>query len=118
MWPQSLTATSVSVCNAILSYSALGNAAELMDAGDNSQIAWFSFNQYQSVLAPPDTIPTSYASFGYIDPNHIVNRDLVISLRGSSDFAFNYMIICREVDLTDNEAIISIIKENSQDIIP
>lgn len=114
MWPQSLTATSESVCNGILSYSALGNAAELQDASDNTQFAWYTFAQYQDTSMPPASVPVPLTSYGFIDPNHIVNRDMFVSLRGSSDFAFNYMIICEEVELTDNEAIITILKENSQ----
>jgi len=54
--------------------------------------------------------------YGFIDPDHIVNRDLFISLTDSDNRTFNYMVICEFLELTDDEAIVTIIKENSQSI--
>ena len=115
IWPQRGFSTVPRTCNAILSYSALGDAAELMDAGDNTQFGWAAFDYSQIAPAPPGIGGNNYNQFNYIDPNHIVNRDMFLSLRlSTSGIPFNYLIICRQVELSDNEAIITIIKENSQ----
>ena len=57
-------------------------------------------------------VPTMY-NFGLIDPNHIVIRNLVINNFGSE--MANYMVIMEAVSLTDDEAIIALIKERQQD---
>ena len=52
-------------------------------------------------------------NFSLIDPNHIVIRNLVINNFGSE--MANYMVIMEAVSLTDDEAIIALIKERQQD---
>ena len=121
VWPAAVAATSTSVCNAILSYAALANANVNMDAGDNTQLGWAFYAQVASVASagPPDPgLQTAYSGFfnQLIDPDHIINRDLFVSLRGSSSRTFNYLIVCELLDLTDDEAIVTIIKENSQSV--
>jgi len=123
VWPDIATADSSRSFSAILSYAQLGNANVRMDAGDNTQIGW-AWN-IQSASEPPPS-PTQSAvtssTSGYlnqlIDPDHIINRDLFISFRFSSNASYNYMIVCEFMELTDDEAIITIIKENSQSIEP
>lgn len=115
VWPDVATADSSRSFSAILSYAQLANASVRMDAGDNSQIGW-SFNVQQAEAAP---LP--FAASGYlnqlIDPDHIINRDLFISFRFSSNATYNYMIVCELMELTDSEAIITIVKENSQSLL-
>jgi len=121
VWPSIASATQDQNITAILSYAQLGSANVEMDAGDNTQLGW-AF-QMQTGAIPSGGVPDpgrSPGSSGYfnqlIDPDHIINRDLFIALRSSNDRTYNYMVVCELMELTDNEAIITIIKENSQSI--
>lgn len=76
-----------------------------MQAEDNSEIGWTftdgSLRSYQRIL----------------DPDHIIVRDLHVTLESvSADEDFNYMIVVEEFAITDDEAIINIIKEGSQSL--
>ena len=74
-----------------------------MKAEDNRQIGWAMF-QAGGI----------YKEF--LDQQHIINRDLFVRTfnNKSNEMKFNYIVILRKVALTDDEAIISIIKEESQ----
>jgi hypothetical protein len=87
--------------NAILSYETIP-AGTQMNAGDNRQFAW--------------TIGNGSAEINneVLDPQHIVNRDCFLTLVNSSTGVFNYLIECQVVELSDDEAIVTIIKETSQ----
>ncbi len=50
----------------------------------------------------------------YLDPDHVVNRDMFLSLVNTANGVYNYLIEMRVVELSDDEAIITIIKETSQ----
>lgn len=78
-----------------------------MNAADNRQFAWAqaSIDQTTGGLLQPYTI---------IDPDHIINRDLFLTFDASSNGVYNYLIEAQVVILTDDEAIITIIKETSQ----
>jgi len=115
IWPERASSTQNQNFTGILSYARLANAAVEMDAGDNSQLGWaFQVNTASSAPTTP------YAGSGYfnqlIDPDHIINRDLFISLRSTTDRTYNYMVVCELRELTDSEAIITIVKENSQSL--
>jgi len=120
VWPETAQTTDQTF-NAILSYADLTDANVQMDAGDNTQIGW-AFQMQTGAIAPttPDVSAVAPASSGYfnqlIDPDHIINRDLFISLRNSTTRTYNYMVVCEFLELTDDEAIVTIIKENSQSI--
>jgi hypothetical protein len=123
IWPQTASYLQNQTFNAILSYAELANSNIQMDAGDNTQIGWCSQVQRAQVqLTPPPgqfDLPftsTGFSKEGLIDPDHIINRDLFISFRNSDDRTFNYMVVCEFMELTDDEAIVTIIKENSQSI--
>lgn len=78
--------------------------------GDNRQIGWASTNivSTSGVNAP----------FSVIDPDHIVIQDLWIQGQvstGSGTDVVNYLIELEPVSLTDDQAIITLIKERSQD---
>jgi|TARA_R110000823_G_scaffold93573_2_gene204777 hypothetical protein len=87
--------------NAILSYDTIP-AGTQMNAGDNRQFAW--------------TIGNGSAEINneVVDPQHIVNRDCFLTLVNSENGVYNYLIECQVVELTDDEAIVTIIKETSQ----
>ena len=121
MWPDTVGTFSERTVNAILSYAALPSANTGMDAGDNTQLGWAFYAQAAFLpAASPDKSPQNPTFSGFfnqlIDPDHIINRDLFISLRSSSNATYNYMVVCEFMELTDDEAIVTIIKENSQSI--
>ena len=119
VWPEVVSNFQSATFNAILSYSQLGSANVEMNAQDNSQIGWaFQANLAAAGTGTPDAIPSSFSGYfnQLIDPDHIINRDLFISLRNADARNYNYMIVCEFVELTDDEAIITIIKENSQSL--
>ena len=121
MWPEQVSTGQSRTCNAILSYAALPDANTQMDAGDNTQLGWAFYSQASSIPSPNPQVPAVAPAYsGYfnqlIDPDHIINRDLFISLRNSTDSTYNYLVICEFMELTDDEAIVTIIKENSQSI--
>lgn len=121
VWPETTGTSITRTCNAILSYAQLANADVDMDAGDNTQLGWAFYAQSAAIPAGapdvPDVAPAFSGFFNQlIDPDHIINRDLFISLRDSSTATFNYMVVCEFMELTDDEAIVTIIKENSQSI--
>jgi hypothetical protein len=80
------------------------------DWGDNRQIGWASTNvQGTAGLEPP---------FSVLDPDHVVIMDLYIQgtvggAGGSS--LINYLIELEPMELTDDQAILTLIKERSQD---
>ena len=87
--------------NAVLSMSP-SLAADDMDASNNNQIAW----AWQA---------TSGGWKEYIlDPDHVIVRDLFVTVKDASNDFYNYMIVVEEYAITDDEAIINIIKEGSQ----
>jgi len=86
---------------AILSYETLISGST-MNAGDNSQFGWTVGNGSAEIHSE------------FLDPDHVVNRDMFLSMIASDTGTYNYLIECQMVELDDNEAIISIIKETSQ----
>jgi len=92
--------------NAILSLDTISSGTN-MNAADNRQFAWFQMavNGVDGGLIQPYTI---------IDPDHIINRDLFLTVDNSTDGILNYLIEAQVVELSDDEAIITIIKETSQ----
>jgi hypothetical protein len=78
-----------------------------MNAGDNRQFAW-----YQSSVS--STLGNIIQPYGVIDPDHIVNRDLFLTMDNTTNGVYNYLIEAQVVELTDDEAIVTIIKETSQ----
>jgi hypothetical protein len=80
--------------------------------GDNRQIAWASTNVAQTASLD--------SAISIIDPDHVVLRDLYIQgqVSGSGGSSvINYMVVLEPVFLSDDEAIITLIKERSQDDI-
>ena len=80
------------------------------DFGDNRQIGWASTNI--------TTTSGVDAPFSLIDPDHVVIMDLYFQGQvstGSGSDVLNYFIELEPVELTDDQAILSLIKERSQD---
>jgi hypothetical protein len=78
--------------------------------GDNRQIAWAS----QRVA----DVSGGQPMFAVIDPDHVVIMDLyiqgIVGGGGGSD-PINYLIELESIELTDDQAILTLIKERSQD---
>ena len=93
-------------CDATLSLEPIMNSTNIFDASDNRQIAWTvgGYDSSQQIAEWREVI----------DPNHIVNRDLFITLFASPNITWNYMVTCEEIELTDDESIITLIKEDLQ----
>ena len=87
--------------NGILSYETIPSGTQ-MNAADNRQFAW--------------TVGNGSAEINneVIDPDHIINRDCFFTLVNSGVGFYNYLIEAQVVELSDDEAIITIIKETSQ----
>jgi len=86
---------------AILSYDTLVSGTA-MNAGDNSQFGWTVGNGSAEIHSE------------FLDPDHVVNRDMFLSMVSTDPGIYNYLIECQMVELDDDEAIITIIKETSQ----
>ena len=80
------------------------------DWGDNRQIGWASTN----------AVATSGLNneFSVLDPDHVVIMDLFIQgqvAAAGGTTVFNYLIVLEPIELTDEQAILTLIKERSQD---
>lgn len=94
-------------CFAVLGYQ--GSFPSLWNWSDNNQIAWASTNgESQAALDAP---------FSLVDPQHLIIRDLYITGQvagagGSSPI--NYWIELEAIDVSEDRAILQLIKERSQ----
>jgi hypothetical protein len=79
---------------------------------DRRQVAWTSLSMFGD--SSPD-----FSGFNLVDPQHIVVRDLYFGLTAgvaTGTTYFNYFIELERVTLTDNQAVMAIIQEESQDV--
>ncbi len=82
----------------------------LPSASDNREIGWACYNTGSG---------ESPSYFSLVDPDHVIVRDLNLILPAADNTiasSISYYILLEEYDITDQEAIISIIKEESQDV--
>ena len=101
-----------SSANDAYAFLATGLTENKWNWADNRQIAWSSTNMQSTGGAQ---VPMEV-----IDPEHIVIQDLFIngfvgSATGSS--VINYLVELTPITLTDEESVIQLIKERSQDDI-
>lgn len=76
------------------------------DASDNRQIAWAGYTQ-----------STSYSPLfikSIVDPNHIIVTDLFVGAFGNALTPINYLVVIEPVTLTEEQGIIALVKERSQ----
>tara|TARA_Y100001937_G_C6996182_1_gene274296 strand:- start:11 stop:454 length:444 start_codon:yes stop_codon:yes gene_type:complete len=103
---QSEASTDADNFSAVLTMDVLGSPVS-MNASDNRQIGWaFQLSIGTSSIGPYRSV---------LDPDHIAVRDLFIQMVGG-DSTYNYLIVFEKYELTDDEAIIQIIKEESQSL--
>jgi hypothetical protein len=101
-----------SAANDVYAQLSTGETENKWNWADNRQIAWASTNMFN--------VGGAMAPFTVIDPEHIVIQDLFINgnvgAAGGSG-TINYLIEMKPVTLTDEETVIQLIKERSQDDI-
>lgn len=83
------------------------NAGATFDASNSSQIGWAA--QIGAGGTPAMTF------FSLIDPDHVVVRDLILNNFGTAEG--NYLVIMESISLSDDQAIMALIKERHQDDI-
>lgn len=89
-----------------LSFAPQITGGALMDSGNNSQFAWTWLGS-----------GAGSSIERIIDPDHIAVRDLFLTIEAAGGAEpFNYMIEVEEYAISDDEAIINIIKEGSQNL--
>ena len=76
------------------------------DASDGRQIAWAS----QTTSATSRVM-----NFSVVDPEHVIIQDLYIRNIADTEQA-NYLIVLEEQNLTEDQAVLQLIKEVSQDV--
>lgn len=81
------------------------SGTDQLDASNSSQIAWILGNYYLNI------------EDATIDPEHIVNQTLYIRTKQSVEYQrLNYLIEMVEIELSDDEAIMTLVKNNQQNI--
>lgn len=89
----------------ILSLS--GTVTDEMDASDNRQIGWARETTTQGSRTMGSSI---------IDPDHVVVQDLwIANIETTAGSVANYLVILEAKELSDNESVLQLIKERSQD---
>ena len=91
-------------------YAVLGKEYDMTpggDASDSRQIAW-SGNAWGTGSDPVAS------SFNVIDPDHVVIQDLFIQRINPNDVA-NYLVVLEPYMMTNDQTILQLIKERSQD---
>jgi len=74
------------------------------DASNSNQIGWAS---------QVGTAGSRTMLFNLVDPDHVIVRDLVLNNFGST--LGNYLVILEAKELSDDQAILALIKERGQD---
>jgi hypothetical protein len=92
--------------NAELTLSLNKNTPSSWRADDGGQIGW------AGMVTDVGGVE-SLQSFSLIDPDHVVLRDLYISSFNADDS--NYMVVLETLDLTENETILTLVKEDFND---
>lgn len=84
-----------------------------------SAVEWMWSDKRQVAWASTDVQADSSLGlvFGLVDPTHIIVRDLWIGITAANAIlgdTFNYYIELEEVELSENQAVLSIIQEEAQ----
>lgn len=100
--------TSAGDCYATLSLSEDG--ARTWTLSDNRQIGWAG-HVLNGTSAPVNTMSV-------IDPDHIVVRDLWVFGEGTTSApGYQYLVVLEKLDISEDRAVLALIKERSQDDI-
>lgn len=102
VWAQSIASGDDPACVLAKSY----DANPSWDASDNRQIGW---------AGQTTTNTTRMMQFDLLDPDAIVVQDLFLINIGTT--VANYLVVIEPIHLTDDQAVMQLIKERSQDDI-
>lgn len=102
VWPQ--TSQNASQWHCVLGLD--GDVPPTMDAGDNRQIGWIG----------EGTQLYMFEGNGILDPNHLVMEDLYLSNTSAPTITLNYLVFIQPMKVSDDEAVMSLIKSRSQDV--
>mgnify|MGYP003654707472 CR=1 FL=1 len=83
------------------------NAGSDMDASNSLQIGWI----WQSNITQGGGIKETI-----LDPNHVIVRDLYVTIMNAANDDYNFMVVLEEMTISDDQAIINILKEGSQSL--
>lgn len=97
---QAVPSTGANWTNAEIILSTNVTGSNQVNAEDNRQIGWVVFGTNEGVVS-------------MLDPDHIIINDLYINC--GANFSIDYMVTVERVQLSDNESVIHMIKERSQD---
>jgi hypothetical protein len=103
-------------------YGVLGTHPEALEASPGSTVCeWRWTDRRQVAWAATEAVGDSAPkqNFELVDPTHIIVRDLYIGITAATATGtdeFNYYIELEELSLSDNEAVMAIIQEESQDV--
>ena len=84
------------------------DSAGIWDLSDNGQIGWAGMDVADAKSPNP--------LMSLIDPDHVVVRDLWIYGDASAAQTFQYFVRLEMVDISDDQAILALIKERSQNV--
>lgn len=92
---------------------------------DNRMIGWLcrGFNMRNEGSDDFLAAPTGMeANYGYVDPDHVVNRQLFINFTTNTDSTtkptreWNYIVRLEKIKITENQAVLAMIKSTAQNI--
>lgn len=84
------------------------DGARIWNLGDNRQIGWAGQTMRDS-LGPAN-------NFSLLDPDHVIVRDLWVYGRGTSATpGYQYFVELEMIEITEDQAVLALIKERSQD---
>ena len=108
VWAQNVSSSSNDVC-ARLSTEPLGampSSGDMMNAGDNRQIAWAGIQAGTAGFNNPASI---------VDPDNLVIEDLYISGQsGGSDILINYLVKMEKYKIDDWQGALAMVRNRSQ----
>ncbi len=84
------------------------DGARVWRLDDNRQIGWSG----QRIDGGNNSVASVMS---LVDPDHVVVRDLFVYGQSQSGLGYQYYVRLEKVDITDDEAILALIKERSQD---
>ena len=93
-------------CSGILATSDEGQLTDF-DCSDNRQIAWAGYAQNDQYA------PLNQKSV--VDPNHIIVSDLFVGATSQAQSPINYLVVVEPLTLTEQQGIMALVKERSQD---
>ena len=108
VWASDVSSSSNDVC-ARLSTEALGampSSGNMMDAGDNVQIAWAGIQAGTAGFNNPGSI---------VDPDNMIVEDLFIAGQsGGSSIEINYLITMEKYEFSDWKGALTMVRNRSQ----